>query len=175
MKSTLHATVFLSLFWVAGACSFWNPPDTQGPVVEGQTAPDFSFSQSSGKAAYLKDLRGRVVLINFWATWCPPCRDEMPSMNALRQVTDPNQLVILAFSVDPSWDPVHRFMSEHQYSLPVYADFDRRISSLYGTVKFPETYIINKKGEVAFKVIGSTDWMDPEMLAYLRQLMAQPA
>ena len=61
-----------------------------------------------------------------------------------------------------------------QYSLPVYADFDRKISTLYGTYKFPETYIINKKGEVAFKVIGSTDWTDPEMLSYLRQLITEP-
>ena len=95
-------------------------------------------------------------------------------MNALRQLTDPNQLVILAFSVDQSWDPVNRFMSENQYSLPVYADFDRKISTLYGTYKFPETYIINKTGEVAFKVIGSTDWTDPEMLSYLRQLITEP-
>ena len=73
-----------------------------------------------------------------------------------------------------SWDPVHRFMSENQYSLPVYADFYRKISTLYGTYKFPETYIINKKGEVAFKVIGSTDWTDPEMLSYLRQLITEP-
>lgn len=137
-------------------------------------APGFSFPQPSGREAYLRDFRGRVVLINFWATWCPPCRDEMPSMNELRQILDPNQLAILAFSVDQSWDPVNRFMSENHYTLPVYADFDRKISTLYGTRKFPETYIIDKRGKVAFKVIGPTDWLDSEMLSYLRRLMAEP-
>ncbi len=136
-------------------------------------APDFSFSPSPGRVATLKDFRGRVVLINFWATWCTPCRDEMPSMNDLRQGPSFDQLVILAFSVDRAWDEVNRFMSENQFTLPVYADFDRKISTLYGTRKFPETYIIDKKGKVALKVIGSTDWMDSEMLSYLRRLMAE--
>ena len=137
-------------------------------------APDFTFSSSPGKVAYLKDFRGRVVLINFWATWCAPCRDEMPSMNDLRRGPRFDQLVILAFSVDQSWDEVNRFMSENHFTLPVYADFDRKISTLYGTRKFPETYIIDKKGKVAFKIIGSTDWMDSEMLSYLSRLMAEP-
>lgn len=148
--------------------------ETLGRALEGQIAPDFSFSPSTGRVEYLKDFRGRVVLINFWATWCTPCRDEMPSMNDLRQVTGFDQLVILALSVDQSWDDVNRFMSENHFTLPVYADFDRKISTLYGTRKFPETYIIDKKGKVAFKVIGSTDWMDSEMLSYLRRLMAEP-
>jgi thiol-disulfide isomerase/thioredoxin len=120
------------------------------------------------------DFRGRVVLINFWATWCAPCREEMPPMNDLHQVPGFDQLAILAFSVDQSWDEVNRFMSENHFTLPVYADFDRKISTLYGTHKFPETYIIDKKGQVAFKVIGSTNWMDSEMLSYLRRLMAEP-
>lgn len=152
----------------------WNLEETRGPAREGQQAPDFSFSQSPGQTADLKDYRGRVVLINFWATWCPPCRDEMPSLNALYEIMDPSRLVILAFSVDQSWDPVRRFMAENHHILPVYADFNRKISTLYGTLKFPETYIIDKKGKVAFKVIGETDWMAPDMLSYLRQLMAEP-
>ena len=137
-------------------------------------APDFGFIQSSGRRVHLRDFRGQVVLVNFWATWCPPCRDEMPSLNDLGQVKNFNQLVILAFSVDESWDVVNRYMLENHFTLPVCADFDRRISTLYGTRKFPETFIIDKKGKVAFKVIGAAEWMDSEMLSYLRRLIAEP-
>jgi peroxiredoxin len=93
-------------------------------------------------------------------------------MERLSRVMDANRLVILAFSVDRSWDPVKRFMADNGFSLPVYADFDRSISSLYGTSKFPETYIVDKQGVVAFKVIGTIDWMAPEMLSFLNQLQA---
>ena len=97
----------------------------------------------------------------------------MPSLNALYEVMDPNRLVILAFSVDQSWIPVRRFLSENHYTLPVYADFNRKIATFYGTLKFPETYIVDKKGKVAFKVIGETNWMAPEMRSYLDRLMEE--
>jgi cytochrome c biogenesis protein CcmG/thiol:disulfide interchange protein DsbE len=173
MKSPIQLLVLVLLSLPSGGCGFLKSTEAPGPALEGQVAPDFSFSPSPGRVATLKDFRGRVVLINFWATWCTPCRDEMPSMNDLRQGPSFDQLVILAFSVDRAWDEVNRFMSENQFTLPVYADFDRKISTLYGTRKFPETYIIDKKGKVALKVIGSTDWMDSEMLSYLRRLMAE--
>jgi cytochrome c biogenesis protein CcmG/thiol:disulfide interchange protein DsbE len=174
MNSRIRAFTLLFLSLLGVACGSWNPQYTGGPAVEGQKAPDFSFSQSPDKTAFLRDYRGRVVLINFWATWCPPCLDEIPSLNALYEAMDSNRLVILAFSVDQSWDPVRRFLSQNHYVLPVYDDFNRKVSTLYGTHKFPETYIINKKGKVAFKIIGETDWMASEMLSYLRQLMAEP-
>ena len=173
-KSSLQVAALVFLLLTVAGCNLVNSPETPGPVLEGQMAPDFSFYPSPGRVASLMDFRGRVVLINFWATWCAPCREEMPSMNDLHQGPGFDQLAILAFSVDQSWDEVNRFMSENHFTLPVYADFDRKISTLYGTRKFPETYIIDKKGQVAFKVIGSTNWMDSEMLSYLRRLMAEP-
>jgi cytochrome c biogenesis protein CcmG, thiol:disulfide interchange protein DsbE len=144
-----------------------------GPAVQGQVAPNFSFNDRSGKRLSLADFRGKVVLINFWATWCPPCRDEMPSMQSLQRQMDRNEFAILALSVDDSWDQVNQFINQSGLDLPVYADFDKKISSLYGTFKFPETYVLDREGILALKVIGPTDWAAPEMLSFLRKLTSE--
>lgn len=144
--------------------------NARDPAVQGQMAPNFSFNDQSGRRLSLSDFRGKVVLINFWATWCPPCRDEMPSMESLQRQMDKNEFAILALSVDDSWDQVNQFMNQSGFDLPVYADFDKKISSLYGTFKFPETYVLDREGILALKVIGPTDWTAPEMLSFLRKL-----
>ena len=147
--------------------------EPKGPAVEGEAAPRFSFEDRFGKQLSLSDFGGKVVLINFWATWCSPCRDELPSMDSLQRQMDPSQFAILALSVDDSWDAVNQFMTKSGFTVPVYSDFDRKISTLYGTSKFPETYILDKKGKVAMKVIGPTDWTAPDMVTYLRKLTAE--
>jgi peroxiredoxin len=144
-----------------------------GPAVEGQMAPTFSFNDRSGRRLSLAEFRGKVVLLNFWATWCPPCRDEMPSMESLQRKMDKNEFAILALSVDDSWDQVNQFMNQSGFDLQVYADFGKKISSLYGTFKYPETYVLDRKGIVALKIIGPTDWTAPEMLAFLRKLTSE--
>jgi thiol-disulfide isomerase/thioredoxin len=142
-------------------------------VVEGHLAPDFHFYFPSGQMAWLRNYRGKVLLVNFWASWCPPCREEMPSMDALQKLMGMHQLIILAFSVDDSWKTVNRFMAQNGFTLPVYADFDRRVATLFGTSKFPETYVLDKKGIVRLKVVGAEDWMSPEVLALLQKLAAE--
>ena len=107
---------------------------SQGPVARGDIAPDFTCNDQAGKQQRLSALRGKVVLVNFWATWCSPCREELPSLQALQKKFPSNDLVILALSVDDSWEPINRFMAQHQFTIPVYADFDKKISSRYGTV-----------------------------------------
>jgi thiol-disulfide isomerase/thioredoxin len=160
-------------FGACHACSSSRPPDSSGPIAEGETAPNFRFKDQSGKDLSLFDFRGKVVLINFWATWCPPCREELPSLVSLLRQTDPNQLKILALSVDESWAPVKEYLRQVGMSFPVYDDFDRNISTRYGTLKFPETYIVDRKGTVVRKVIGATDWVAPTMMAYLKELLAE--
>ena len=174
MKRIFKLSILILALSSLLSCSLSGPKENSvGPAVEGQAAPDFLFKDQSGKRLSLSDFRGKVVLLNFWATWCPPCRDEMPSMQSLQRQMDKNQFIILALSVDDSWDQVNRFINQSGFELPVYADFDKKISSLYGTYKFPETYILDKRGVVAFKVIGPTDWASPDMLAFLHKLTAE--
>ena len=144
-----------------------------GPAVQGEAAPEFSFRDRSGKERSLYQLRGKVVLVNFWATWCPPCLDEMPSMQQLQRRMANKPFEMLALSVDNSWEPVNRFMKDNGFTLPVYADFDKRISTLYGTLMWPETYIVDKKGKIAYKVVGPKDWTSSEVLKFLDVLIAE--
>lgn len=144
-----------------------------GPAVQGQPAPEFTFRDQSGRGRSLSELRGKVVLVNFWATWCPPCLDEMPSMQQLQRRMANQPFEMLALSVDDSWQTVNRFMKNNAFTLPVYADFDKRISTLYGTHMWPETYIVDKKGRIAYKVVGPKDWTSSEVLKFLDVLVAE--
>lgn len=169
-KARLGIAILLLGLYLQCACSWTREPDSAGPVAEGQVAPDFRFKDQSGQQFSLSDFRGKVVLVNFWATWCSPCREEIPSLESLLRQMSPNNLKLLALSVDDSWAPVNEFVRESRIALPAYADFDRQISTRYGTFKFPETYVVDKKGKVVLKVIGATDWVAPDMVAYLRKL-----
>jgi peroxiredoxin len=144
-----------------------------GPAVQGELAPDFTFKDQAGKQYPLADFRGKVVLVNFWATWCPPCREEMPSLEQLQHRMAQRPFTILALSVDDSWEPVNRFMKENGLGLTIYDDFDKKASTLYGSFKYPETYIVDKKGKVAYKIVGPTDWVSSEMLKFLDVLVTE--
>ena len=158
--------------WVAVIASICCSSGT-GPAVQGEAAPEFTFKDQSGKEVSLSRLRGKVVLVNFWATWCPPCVDEMPSLQQLQGRMANKPFELLALSVDDSWEAVNRFMKDNGFVLPVYADFDKRISTLYGTSMWPETYIVDKKGKIAYKVVGAKDWTSSEVLKFLDVLVAE--
>lgn len=157
------------------ACSsldFSPPKGVTDSFNVGQLAPQFTTTDRKGQVHQLSDFRGKVVLVNFWATWCSPCVEEMPSMESLRKELDQEQLVIVALSVDDSWEPVKLFFRESNFGLMIYSDFEGKIARLYGTEKVPETYILNKQGVIVHKVVGATNWMAPKMLSFLRQLLA---
>ena len=161
--------IFVCLAVIASICC----SSGSGPAVQGELAPEFSFKDQSGKELSLSQLRGKVVLVNFWGTFCPPCIDELPSMQQLQRRMANKPFEMVALSVDDSWEPVNRFMKENGVTLPVYADFDKRISTLYGTHMWPETYIVDKKGKIAYKVVGPKDWTSPEVLKFLDVLVAE--
>jgi len=116
--------------------------------------------------------RGKLVLVNFWATWCPPCRDEMPSLEKLANALDPQSFEVLAVSVDESWDPVEKFLKPRS-PLTVALDQGGSVSQRYGTSKFPESYLVDSKGSVRLKFVGPRDWMDQNVLALLEELGAK--
>ena len=161
--------VIAGVAMIASLCCSSSP----GPAVQGEAAPEFTFKNQSGKELSLSQLRGKVVLVNFWGTFCPPCLDELPSMQQLHRRMINQPFEILALSVDTSWEPVNRFMKENGFTLPVYADFDKQISTLYGTHMWPETYIVDKKGKIAYKVVGPKDWTSSEVLKFLDVLVAE--
>jgi len=139
---------------------------------KGVRAPDFTLSGLDGKMISLADYQGKVVLLNIWATWCPPCVEEMPSMERLYQAMKGTDFEILAVSIDASGaEAVRPFMKKHRLSFTALADPRGAIRSLYQTTGVPESFIIDKNGMIVEKVIGPRDWASPGAVRFLRDLV----
>ncbi len=139
------------------------------PAHIGLAAPDFTVQDGDRKVT-LDELRGKVVVLNFWATWCPPCIEEMPSLVQMQQRMKDRGIEVLAVSVDADQGAYERFLKTYQVNLLTVRDPDQKSSSLYGTSKFPETYIIDRQGILRRKFIGPVDWGTPEIMDYLAKL-----
>ena len=145
----------------------------QAEALDGHAAPDFTLPRRGGGKVQLASLRGKVVLVNFWASWCGPCREEEPSLDQVARIFDPASIEVLAVSADEGWDPVEKFFGARVPGYRVVLDQDGAVRDLWGTNKFPETYFIDPGGAMRFKLIGARDWTSPEALAFLEQLGAR--
>lgn len=143
----------------------------QENVVEaGDAAPSFSIKAEDGRTYTEKDFGGKVLVLNFWATWCPPCVEETPSMVAMSESLKKDGIVVLGVSIDKNADAYKRFTKRMQMTYPTAHDREARISASFGTFKYPETYVI-KDGKVVEKIISMPEgsWMDPALLDRLRK------
>jgi len=119
---------------------------------QARTRADFTLSDITGKAWTLSALRGKVVLVNFWATWCPPCRKEMPDMQALYERFAPRGLVILAIS-DETHDKVDPFIAEKKYTYPILLDPDRKVNTLFTVEGIPKSFVYDRSGNLVAEAI----------------------
>jgi cytochrome c biogenesis protein CcmG/thiol:disulfide interchange protein DsbE len=141
------------------------------PEQVGKPAPDFTVSDSD-RTVSLHDYRGKVVVLNFWATWCAPCIEEMPSL--MKMQSDLNDKVtVLAVSTDKDESAYRQFLSDRHIHLLTVRDAAQKSNIAYGTTKFPETYIIDKHGAIQRKFIGAVKWTTPDIEKYLSQLAVQ--
>lgn len=155
--------VLAGLLLLAGCYSGSRPPRI------GTAAPDFTVQDADRKIT-LSELRGKVVILNFWATWCPPCVEEMPSLVRLQQRLKDKGVEVLAVSVDADENAYHKFLKDHGVDLLTVRDADQKSNDLYGTFKFPETYVIDRSGVMRRKFIGPVDWTQPEVVEFLSKL-----
>jgi len=139
------------------------------PPHIGRNAPDFTVQDSDRKIT-LSELRGKVVVLNFWATWCAPCVEELPSLVNLQQKMRNKGITVLAVSVDQDESLYRRFVQDHNVNLLTVRDANQKSNNLYGTFKFPETYIIDRNGVMRRKFIGPVDWATPEVVDFLSKL-----
>jgi peroxiredoxin len=137
----------------------------------GDTAPDFSVRTDSGLTVSRSDFGGKVLVLNFWATWCPPCVDEMPSLDEFQKRFKNEGVVVLGISVDEDEAVYRGFLEQHGVSFHTARDPAAQISADYGTFRYPETYIIDSSGDVMQKIIGPTVWTDERMISYIRSLL----
>jgi thiol-disulfide isomerase/thioredoxin len=158
------------------ACSKEKSPAKSAAVsaskaVEGAAAPDFTVKDLVGKDVTLSALKGSVVLVNFWATWCPPCKEEIPSMIKLNKAMAGKAFRMLAISIDEGGKEAVDNFFKGSKDLPCYLDAEAKTSQLYGTTGVPETFIVDKQGIIQKKIVGGMDWSNPEVIAYLDELL----
>ena len=144
------------------------PSEFLGPFPT--DAPAFSLKDFAGRDVSLASLRGRVVLLNFWATWCPPCVAEMGSLEKLSRDEKGKAFTMLTVSVDEKWETVREFFARGT-PLTVLLDADKATATRYGTRKYPETFLIDKEGKLRFFVVSDRDWAAPDAKACIDVLI----
>lgn len=165
------------LFLFAAACSENPAPNT--PAVStarapsAQPAPDFTLTTLDGAPLRLADLRGKVVFINLWATWCPPCREELPSMERFYKQFKDRGVEILAVSEDTDPGAVRRMVAARDLTFPILMDENKRVFNLYRATGVPETHLLGKDGRVHGSQIGPFDWTSPGVLAKVEELLQE--
>jgi len=164
------AAIFLAV--LSGCYSGTRPPRI------GSNAPDFTV-QDSDRTVTLSQFRGQVVVLNFWATWCPPCVEEMPSLVEIQRRMKAKGITVVAVSMDVDQGAYDQFLKDHNVNFLTVRDPAQQqtqlgvvapVASKYGTYKFPETYIIDRNGIVRRKIIGPVNWSQQEMVEYLTRL-----
>ena len=157
---------------------FAMPTYRQGEAsIAGTTARDFSVD-IAGRPGHLTDLKGKVVVLNFYGTWCQPCIEETPGLNKLQKYIEARNGVVLGVDADEDPSAYEKFLREQGVIFPTYRDPLTRdnhspIAQSYGTSMYPETYVIDRHGKIARKFIGFQQWDSPDMLAYFDSLLGQ--
>jgi len=126
--------------------------------------------QDSDRKVALHDFKGQVVVLNFWATWCAPCTEEMPSLIDMAQRVKDKGVTVVGVSIDVDGGAYHNFIKQHGVDFLTVRDPDQKSSSLYGTTGWPETFIIDRQGVLRRKFVGPVNWNDPEIVQYLTSL-----
>ena len=167
------AMLMVTLVGIGGAAA----PDIlsvaeRNVVKLGEPAPNFRLRDLNGHSVALSDLRGKVVLLNFWATWCGPCRVEMPAMEELYRTFSRNDFEILAVSTDAQGASVTRpFQQENHLTFPILHDADYRVGLTYGARSLPMTFMVDRQGIVRHQIFGARDWGAAEAHQLVQMLM----
>ena len=133
-------------------------------------AADFLLTDLDGNQHRLSDYRGQVVIINFWATWCPPCRDEMPSMQRAWEQLEKEDILMLGINVGEDEDIIFQFTASYPVEFPLLMDRDSKVINQWPVNGLPTTFVVDPKGEIVYRAIGGREWDDPQLLDLVRAL-----
>lgn len=162
VRRQIFLVIALALFIFTAGCDRGTHPSQVG-----KQAPDFFLDDGTAKV-HLADYRGKVVVLNFWATWCGPCIQELPSLLTLQKELP--QVVVLAVSIDEDDNTYRKFLIDHHVDLLTVRDGKQTSNARYNTEMYPETYVIDRQGIIRRKFIGAQDWTTPEIVNYLRKM-----
>lgn len=144
--------------------------DTLTPMGSKLLAPDFSLQDTEGKTHRLSDYRGKPVIINFWTTWCPPCREELPSMNRAWHQLEQEGVAMLAINMGEDEDTIFVFSADYPTDFPILMDQTGEVIEQWPVKGLPTTYVVAPDGTFAYRAIGSREWDDAELLDKVRAL-----
>ena len=147
-----------------------NGVQTMTSLADRPVAPGFVLEDMDGKVYRLADLRGRVVIVNFWATWCPPCREEMPSMQRVWEQVEGEGILILAINVGEDEDTIFQFTANYPVEFPLLLDRDSSVTEAWPVIGLPTSFVIDPQGRLAFRAIGGRLWDHPRLLESVREL-----
>jgi len=170
----LTISALIALFLISG-CDKSAKRDG-APLMVNAPAPEFELLDTGGKAWNLEELRGKVVFVNFWATWCPSCVAEMPSINNLNVLSsgaDGFQILTVLYQDSP--ENAAAYFLEQGFGMPILVDKGGKAARMYGLTGVPETFVIDKKGMLRFKQLGPRHFDSPDIIQYLNELLAEPA
>ncbi|MGD8631340.1 MAG: TlpA disulfide reductase family protein [Gammaproteobacteria bacterium] len=143
------------------------------PLPGSIPAPDFELMDTDGRLHRLSDYRGKTVILNFWTTWCPPCREEIPSMNRAWQQLRDEDVVMLAVNMGEDEDTIFIFTADYPAEFPLLLDRDGAVIAQWPVKGLPTTYIIAPDGSIAYRAIGGRNWDDSDIMDTLRALQKQ--
>ena len=167
---TLLFSLVLMILTITRSTASGDSPSTLHAVADRPVAPEFALADIDGAMHRLSDYRGQVVIVNFWATWCPPCREEMPSMQRAWEQIQDEDMVILAIDVGEDEDTIFTFTADYPVEFPLLLDLDSRVIQEWPVRGLPTTFIVDPQGRIAYRAIGTRDWEDPALLETLRAL-----
>jgi peroxiredoxin len=171
IKKILIFTTVLAVSVLFSSCGNW---EEKIVLKEGEPAPLFSLNDVTGKIWSLEELKGKVVLVNFWATWCPTCKGEKVSLQKLSDMTrDKSNFVILTILFNDATRRAVQYMKKNSLNLTLLVDSRQEVSKMYGLTGVPETYIIDKKGMLRRKIIGPTRFDTPDSLKFFYGLIME--
>ena len=170
IRMRIKPILFFAIVGLIAGLLIYRQADTH-EVKEGKPAPDFTVKDQNGNTVKLSDLRGNLVFLNFWASDCLPCVQEMPDMEVMNHAFKDRKFKMITVSIDTDWKPVNKFFEEHRLTMPVYLDPGRDAYSAYHLTGTPETFIIDRNGILLKHTIGADRWASDSMLAKFEKLI----
>ncbi|TAM44561.1 MAG: TlpA family protein disulfide reductase [Gammaproteobacteria bacterium] len=151
------------------------PPQTMTPIAKRPAAANYALEDLDGKTQHLSEQRGKVVLVNFWATWCPPCRKELPSMQRLWEKLKDEPFALHAIDTGETVDEILPFIfaTGTELTFPILLDRDSKALKQWPVIAIPTTFVVDKQGRIAYRSVGGREWDDPKLIEELRRLMRE--
>ena len=170
---TITFAVVLTAVGIVWIKSLVPPESPSGSLQFLSAAPELPIFDKSGKKTDLAKQKGKIFIVHFWATWCPPCVEEIPALSRFwDKYRTREDVELYAVSVDKDWKTIDDFMAKNPSTIPLFHDPGAATAKRFGTTQYPETYIINDKGRVLFRVQGAVDWSNADVRARIEQLIA---